>query len=314
MANLSLLMSNLSQSFHHPNSMFALYIKRAIMKTLKTLILFGAICSISNAQVGINTTAPQATMDIVASNVTTPSYKDGLIIPRMHAFPVINPDVGQNAMMVFITGDGAATKGFYFWDNNNTAWTPLPGRDNSRMFLNPQYPDGMAGMQPITHDLTTGYTVPSGKNLYITNYYSNNNSALYINSVATPICFGTNNEASITTITNPIIIGSGDSAFSSGNQSFNGFLVDAYVSPITIPNGNYTVPSGKVLVILSALGIGSASHLMYINGDLVFSGLGNTHSITDRKSDNAFFQPIFADAGDVVDIPAMIINGYLINK
>jgi len=285
------------------------------MKTLKTLILFVAFCTISNAQVGINTVNPQATIDIVASNVTTPSYKDGLIIPRMHAFPVINPDVGQNAMMVFITGNGAATKGFYFWDNDTTSWEPVPGRDNSRMFLNPQYPDGMAGFQPISHDLTASYTVPNGKNLYITNYYNLIGvDALYINSNSTPIKFGQNNESEISTVTNPIILGSGDRVFTNNNQSFNGFLVDAFVSPITIPNGSYTVPSGKVLVILSALGLGSGSHLITINGVLVYSGLGNAYFIAERKYNHSFYQPIFADAGDVVDIPAMIINGYLMNK
>jgi len=284
------------------------------MKLIKTLILCGVICSISNAQVGVNTVNPQATVDIVASNVTTPSYKDGLIIPRMHAFPSINPDVGQNAMMIFITGNGTATKGFYFWDNDNTSWEPVPGRDNTRMFLNPQYPDGMAGMEPISHDLTVGYTVPTGKNLYITNYYSNNSSVLYINTTAYPISIGTNNDSEVSTITNPIILGSGEVVFSSGNQNFNGFLVDAYVTPITIPNGSYTVPAGKVLVILSALGLGSGSHLMHVNGNLVYSGLGNTHSITDRKSDHSFYQPIFADAGDVISIPAMTINGYLMDK
>jgi len=286
------------------------------MKILKTLTLLVTICTIANAQVGINTVTPQATIDIVASNVTTPSYKDGLLIPRMHAFPSINPDVGQNAMMIFITGDGAATKGFYFWDNNTTTWEPVPGRDNSRMFLNPVYPDGMARMEPISHNLVTSYTVPTGKNLYITNYYSNGGGILYINTTANPISLGTNNVSQISTITNPIILGAGDVIFAtnSANRSFNGFLVDAYVTPITIPNGSYTVPNGKILVILSALGLGSGSHEIHINTILVYSGLGNTHSITDRKSDHSFYQPIHADAGDVIAIPAMTINGYLMDK
>ena len=45
----------------------------------------------SSAQVGINTTSPNAQLDIVASDTATPSNADGLLIPRINAFPVKYP-------------------------------------------------------------------------------------------------------------------------------------------------------------------------------------------------------------------------------
>lgn len=75
------------------------------------------------AQVGINNTDPKSILDISASNSANPSETDGLLIPRVDAFPATNPGTDQNGMLVFLTTtDGSNAPGFYFWDNTATNW------------------------------------------------------------------------------------------------------------------------------------------------------------------------------------------------
>ena len=95
------------------------------MKNILTLItVFASITAFS--QVGIGTTMPKATLDIVASNQITPQNNDGLLIPRVDAFPATNPTVNQNAMLVYLTTiDGTDIPGFYYWNNATTKWLPF---------------------------------------------------------------------------------------------------------------------------------------------------------------------------------------------
>lgn len=73
----------------------------------------------SNAQVGINTTTPNAQLEIKSSNQANPSNIDGLIIPKIDVFPTPNPTASQQGMMVYLTTtSGLNTPGFYYWDNN----------------------------------------------------------------------------------------------------------------------------------------------------------------------------------------------------
>lgn len=76
-----------------------------------------------NAQVGIGTTTPDAQLDIRSSNQATPSNTDGIIIPKVDAFPVTNPTAAQQGMLVYLTTIvGANQPGFYYWDNGSTSW------------------------------------------------------------------------------------------------------------------------------------------------------------------------------------------------
>lgn len=87
-------------------------------------LLFLSITSL--AQVGINNTNPQSQLDISASNVATPSNMDGILIPRVDAFPATSPTAAQHGMMVFLNNDvGANPRGFYYWDNTIPAWVGL---------------------------------------------------------------------------------------------------------------------------------------------------------------------------------------------
>ncbi|SCY70518.1 tail fiber domain-containing protein [Flavobacterium caeni] len=78
------------------------------------------------AQVGVNTVSPQAQLDIRASNPAAPSNTDGILIPRINAFPTTNPTIAQHGMLVFMNnGFGTQLPGFYYWDNNPALWKPV---------------------------------------------------------------------------------------------------------------------------------------------------------------------------------------------
>ena len=102
--------------------------KHSKMKELSLLCcLFVGIYSYS--QVGIGTTDPKATLDIIATNNILPANNDGLLIPRINAFPLANPTVDQNGMLVFLNTDtdpaspfGVNSAGFYYWNFTLLKW------------------------------------------------------------------------------------------------------------------------------------------------------------------------------------------------
>jgi hypothetical protein len=83
-----------------------------------------SISTVVNAQnLGLGTTTPNARLEIRASNVVTPTNQDGILIPRVDAFPAANPGSNQNGMMIYLTTTaGANLPGFYYWDNSSTTW------------------------------------------------------------------------------------------------------------------------------------------------------------------------------------------------
>jgi trimeric autotransporter adhesin len=100
---------------------------------LKIYLLF-SFCIFANvlhAQVGIGNTTPNAILDVSASNVLTPSNKDGILIPRIDAFPVSNPGVLQKGMLVFLNNTvGVNLPGFYYWDGTSS-WIGLNSTSSS---------------------------------------------------------------------------------------------------------------------------------------------------------------------------------------
>ncbi len=80
------------------------------------------------AQVGINTTLPKAQLEIKSSNQASPSNTDGIIIPKINAFPLTNPTAAQQSMMVYLTTTSAGKlPGFYYWDNTTVNWISVAG-------------------------------------------------------------------------------------------------------------------------------------------------------------------------------------------
>ena len=93
------------------------------MKSFLLFIFVFLTVALSNAQIGIGTTSPNAQLDITATNSTTPANTDGILIPRVTAFPVTNPTSSQNGMLIFLTtATGSNQPGFYYWNNATTAW------------------------------------------------------------------------------------------------------------------------------------------------------------------------------------------------
>lgn len=100
-------------------------------KILSLLCCFSAAVS-AYSQVGINTTTPQAVLDISSKNISDPANIDGLLIPRINNFPAINPTSSQNSMLVYLnvaTSPGSPfginNTGFYYWSFPQLKWVSL---------------------------------------------------------------------------------------------------------------------------------------------------------------------------------------------
>ncbi len=90
------------------------------------VIVLCLIIQFADAQIGIGTTTPRATLDILSSNQAAPANIDGILIPRVDTFPATNPTAAQNGMLVFLTTvSGANQPGFYYWNNASSAWVGI---------------------------------------------------------------------------------------------------------------------------------------------------------------------------------------------
>ena len=98
------------------------------MKRLLFILLMTGFSLSGFSQVGINTTNPNAQLDIKSSNQAAPSNTDGILIPKIDAFPVVNPTTAQESMLVYLNMVSAGKQpGFYYWDNATTSWKGLGG-------------------------------------------------------------------------------------------------------------------------------------------------------------------------------------------
>jgi hypothetical protein len=119
----------------------------AIMKKV-LLLLFLFHAHFFTAQVGINTTTPNAQLDIRSSSQVAPSNTDGILIPKMDVFPTINPTASQQGMLVYLTtattfSGNPKPIGFYYWNDSPADWIALKGTDGGT--LDQAYDFGGAG-------------------------------------------------------------------------------------------------------------------------------------------------------------------------
>ncbi|WP_309640192.1 hypothetical protein [Flavobacterium sp.] len=182
----------------------------------------------SNAQVGINTTSPKAQLDILASDSATPTNTDGLLIPRVDAFPAINPTAAQQGMMVYLmVTAGTNTPGFYYWDNLTSSWVGISSKANDKAW----YKVGTtASPNAITDDMFHTGKVGIGNSTPASKLHVMNNA-----SGMTP------NPSSVATIENNtatyLSMLSGDESgilFGANGVSTNGGII---YNPTGLPNG-----------------------------------------------------------------------------
>jgi len=86
------------------------------------------------AQVGIGTTAPDAQLDVRATSQATPANTDGMLIPKVDAFPATNPTAAQQGMLIYLTTPATflltvRQPGFYYW-NDPTDWIGISSTAN----------------------------------------------------------------------------------------------------------------------------------------------------------------------------------------
>ncbi|WP_338350527.1 hypothetical protein [Nonlabens tegetincola] len=283
------------------------------MKNL-LISLFLIINTVCLSQVGINTTSPNANLEIAAG--TTAEY-NGILLPKNDEFPTTVTS-NQDGMMIYITGNGSVTKGYWYYDHGS-GWRKLIQGENEgflKTYLNPKFPDGMNELQPVTVNLSLGsFTVPTGKNLYITSVYRGN-AALTLQafdfslSLSYTLISNTRATYGFPTFNNPIIIGQQDYAL--GNCVINGFLVDATIVPI-YANTSYTVPANKVFVYLTSNQTNTNPiNEIEIDGSFVTNtGTNNSNSGNAEAST----MPLFVDEGQIIRLRnGGIMNGYLIDK
>lgn len=101
------------------------------MNTKFFLFVFLFVANITHAQIGIETTSPQAQLDITSTN-------RGILIPRVALtsltvqLPVTNPQGGSIAVstLVYHNGANGISAGYYYWTGTN--WQGLAKADDTR--------------------------------------------------------------------------------------------------------------------------------------------------------------------------------------
>lgn len=102
------------------------------MHVKKCFLLLTLFCILSNAQVGIGTTSPNAQLEIVSTT-------NGLLIPRVAlsskavSAPVVNPNGGgapADATLVYntatvVSGADSVAPGFYYYSATSSRWIPM---------------------------------------------------------------------------------------------------------------------------------------------------------------------------------------------
>jgi len=154
------------------------------------------------AQVGINTTTPNAQLDIRSSNQVAPASTDGMLIPKIDTFPAVNPTVVQQGMLVYLTSNvGSNPQGFYYWNNPTTTWIPIGNNNNNNWNVS-----GNLGTNDLTNFIGTLDNTPL-------NFRVNNSNVGKFNSGLNNYAIGLNTLTQTNPGTQTIAIGTGAGRF-----------------------------------------------------------------------------------------------------
>ena len=185
------------------------------------------------------------------------------------------------------------------------------------------FPEGIDG-DYLVHDLSTSYTVPEGKNLYITHVYADGGDLL-INGVRQLYGYFNYSQAGTNYVNSfNIIVGEGQvvTMSSSNVVSFTGFVIDkTVIEPIShslsgnangITSSIYNVPLNKKLIINNIFIYDNNGGLL-IDDILVQYGAKN---MSWGGSDIDFSNTLLVDGGSTVTGGTMetSINGYLVDE
>jgi hypothetical protein len=89
-----------------------------------SILYFGIINSVKS-QVGINTTSPNAQLDIRPTNQVAPTATDGILIPKVDTFPT-GVSADQDAILIYLTTTiGNNTPGFYYYNHATASWLSI---------------------------------------------------------------------------------------------------------------------------------------------------------------------------------------------
>ena len=114
------------------------------------------------------------------------------------------------------------------------------------------FPEGINGIQLIASFPGNQYIVPAGYNFYLLNNYQSINNYKGVNMNLYSLCDGFE----------PLIFGSGDTINFNPNFHQSGYIIKKRGVPLFIPlafGTQYTVPTGKILIINSAISKTSGS-------------------------------------------------------
>lgn len=90
-----------------------------------TILLFCATV-LCKGQVGINTSNPEAILDVEASSASNPENTDGILIPRVSKFPDVDPTPQKDGILLYLnTTVNHNTPGFYYWNAIQNTWCKL---------------------------------------------------------------------------------------------------------------------------------------------------------------------------------------------
>ena len=171
--------------------------------------------------------------------------------------------------------------------------------------FNWRFPDGLTGTPLTWHLPGNDYTVPAGKNLYITSFAGHNTGDYMLIDGIEII---NDNDFEQIIIVGPGSVVSTNSSTSANWANFNGILVDANVTPIIwhLPGNDYTVPAGKNLYITSFAGYNSGNYMQIDGLEII--------------NDNDFQKIIIVGPGSVVSTNSNTssnwanFNGYLVDE